>query len=225
MKKPVKLLLYLLLSTAILFFLWARAECPRLTAQGALNRVESSNLAPKSRLISTDFLGTVNSNGTNYRRYIAAGVTDTHLHMTEVWKGSFFWRHTGRLYMPLTSIPLESAIAGLAPDQWPFDFSFFCYTTLPAQRWEARLTVGSFVCTQEGQCDPGGFTLFSFDKPACRRAGYWFGTWDNHLSKKVCGFIINQRIPVSRKRTVNFLSAAWGLFSPAFSCCRRDTGW
>ena len=164
MKKPVKLLVYLLLSAVILFFLWARAECPRLTAQGALNRMESSNLAPKSRLISTDFLGNVNSNGTNYQRYMVAGVTDTHLHMSEIRKGAFLWHQPDRFYIPLTSFPLENAIAGLAPDQWPFDFSFFCYTTLPAQRWEAQLTVGSFVCTQEGQCDPGGFTLFSFDK-------------------------------------------------------------
>ena len=86
MKKPIKLLLYLLLSAAILFFLWARAECPHLTAQGALNRIESANLAPKSQLISTHFLDIINSTGTNYRRHMAAGVTDTPLHMSEVWK-------------------------------------------------------------------------------------------------------------------------------------------
>ena len=164
MKKPVKLLLYLLLSAAILFFLWARAECPRLTAQGALHRIESANLAPESRLIAAPFLQSLISNGTNYRRHIAAGVTDTHLHMTEVWKGAFLWHHTSRFYMPLTSLPLEDAMTGIAPDQWPFDYTFFCYTTLPAQRWKAQLTVGSFLCTQEGECDPSGFTLFTFDK-------------------------------------------------------------
>ena len=164
MKKPVKLLVYLLISAVILFFLWARAECPRLTAQGALNRLESSNLAPKSKFVSAHSLGTLNSNGTNYQRYMVAGVTDTHLHMSEIRKGAFLWHQPDRFYIPLTSFPLERAIAGLAPDQWPFDFSFFCYTTLPAQRWEAQLTVGSSVCTQEGACDPSGFTLFSFDK-------------------------------------------------------------
>lgn len=164
MKKPIKLLLYLLLSAAILFFLWARAECPRLTAQGALHRMESANLAPESRLIAAPFLQSLISNGINYRRHMAAGVTDTHLHMTEVWKGAFLWHHTSRFYMPLTSLPLEEAMTGIAPDQWPFDYTFFCYTTLPAQRWKAQLTVGSFLCTQEGECDPSGFTLFTFDK-------------------------------------------------------------
>lgn len=163
MKKPIKLLLYLLLSAAILFFLWARAECPRLTAQGALNRMESANLAPKSQFVSAHSLGTLNSNGTNYQRYMVAGVTDTHLHMLEIRKGAFLWHQPDRFYIPLTSFPLESAIAGLAPNQWPFDFSFFCYTILPVQRWEAQLTVGSFLCTQAGECDPSGFTLFSFD--------------------------------------------------------------
>ena len=164
MKKPFKLLLYLLLSAAILFFLWARAECPHLTAQGALNRIESANLAPKSQLISTHFLDIINSNGTNYRRHMAAGVTDTHLHMLEIRKGAFLWHQPDRLYIPLTSLPLEDALTGIAPDQWPFDYTFFCYTTLPAQRWKAQLTVGSFLCTQEGECDPSGFTLFTFDK-------------------------------------------------------------
>ena len=170
MKNSVKLMLYLLLSAALVFFLWARAECPRLTAQGALHRIESANLAPKSQLISTHFLDIVNSNGTNYRRHIAAGITDTHLHMSEVWKGAFLWHHTGRLYIPLTSFPLEDALTGIAPDQWPFDYTFFCYTTLPAQSWKARLEMGSFSCTQEGECDASGFTLFRFQtlSPATR---------------------------------------------------------
>ena len=164
MKKPIKLLLYLLLSAAILFFLWARAECPRLTAEGALHRMESANLAPKSQFVSAHSLGTLNSNGTNYQRYMVAGVTDTHLHMLEIRKGAFLWHQPDRLYIPLTSLPLEDALTGIAPDQWPFDYTFFCYTTLPAQRWKAQLTVGSFLCTQEGECDPSGFTLFTFDK-------------------------------------------------------------
>ena len=78
----------------------------------AINRIESANLAPKSKFVSAHSLGRVNSNGTNYRRHIAAGVTDTHLHMTEVWKGAFLWHHTGRLFMPLTSLPLEEAMVG-----------------------------------------------------------------------------------------------------------------
>ena len=170
MKKPVKLLVYLLISAAILFFLWARAECPRLTAQGALNRMESSNLAPKSKFVSAHSLGTLNSNGTNYQRYMVAGVTDTHLHMLEIRKGAFLWHQPDRLYIPLTSLPLEDALTGIAPDQWPFDFSFFCYTTLPAQSWKARLEMGSFSCTQEGECDASGFTLFRFQtlSPATR---------------------------------------------------------
>lgn len=162
MKKPVKLLLYLLLSAALVFFLWARAECPRLTAQGALHRMESANLAPKSKFVSAHSLGTLNSNGTNYQRYMVAGVTDTHLHMLEIRKGAFLWHQPDRLYIPLTSLPLEEAMTGIAPDQWPFDFSFFCYTTLPAQSWKAQLEMGSFSCTQEGQCDPSGFTIFEF---------------------------------------------------------------
>ena len=89
MKKAVKLLAYLLLSAALLFFLWAGAECPRLTAESALHRVESANLAPKSKLVAAHSLGAVTSNGTNYRRYMAAGVTDTHLHLSEVWKSGF----------------------------------------------------------------------------------------------------------------------------------------
>ena len=170
MKKPVKLLVYLLISAAILFFLWARAECPRLTAQGALNRMESSNLAPKSKFVSAHSLGTLNSNGTNYQRYMVAGVTDTHLHMLEIRKGVFLWHQPDRFYIPLTSLPLEDALTGIAPDQWPFDFSFFCYTTLPAQSWKARLEMGSFSCTQEGECDASGFTLFRFQtlSPATR---------------------------------------------------------
>ena len=162
MKKPVKLLVYLLISAVILFFLWARAECPRLTAQGALNRLESSNLAPKSKFVSAHSLGTLNSNGTNYQRYMVAGVTDTHLHLSEIWKGGFLWHRSSRLTMPLVSLPLEDAMVGIAPDTWPFDCSFFCYTVLPAQSWKARLTVGGFSCQQEGQCDPSGFTVFEF---------------------------------------------------------------
>ena len=106
MKKPIKLLVYLLISAVILFFLWARAECPRLTAQGALNRLESSNLAPKSKFVSAHSLGTLNSNGTNYQRYMVAGVTDTHLHMSEIRKGAFLWHQPDRFYIPLTSFPL-----------------------------------------------------------------------------------------------------------------------
>ncbi len=190
MKKPVKLLVYLLVSAAILFFLWARAECPRLTAQGALNRIESANLAPKSQLISTHFLDIVNSNGTNYRRHIAAGVTDTHLHMSEVWKGAFLWHHTGRFYMPLTSIPLEEAMTGIAPDQWPFDFSFFCYTTLPAQSWKARLEMGDFACVEEGKCDPSGFTIFELQALSAATLHEELEPWiEDNLSARVYDMI------------------------------------
>lgn len=162
MKKPVKLLVYLLISAAILFFLWARAECPRLTAEGALNRIESANLAPKSRLISASFLHNVHSSGINYRRYMAAGVTDTHLHMTELRKGAFLW-HAPDLKYSLFSLPLEGGpIAGLAPDDWPFDYNFFLYTPQPAEGWIATVAIGDQSYTTRGACDPSGFTLFSF---------------------------------------------------------------
>lgn len=163
MRKPVKLLLYLLLSAVILFFLWAQADCPRLTAQGALNRIESSHLLPKSRLISVPFMNQLVSDGVNYRRHMAAGLTDTHLHITEVRKGAFLWHSPNRHYNPLLSLPLEEGpMASFAPDEWPFDYSFFLYSPQPAESWVATVTVGDLSYTTEGACDPSGFTLFEF---------------------------------------------------------------
>lgn len=165
MKKPVKLLGYLLISAAILFFLWVRADCPRLTAQGALNRIESVHLAPKSQLISAQFLHQLTHDGVNYRRHMAAGLTNTHLHIAEVRKGAWLWHGSDRLYQPLLSLPLEDGpMTGLAPDYWPFDHTFFLYTPQPVELWVATLTMGDQTYTTEGACDPSGFTLFTFDQ-------------------------------------------------------------
>lgn len=164
MAKSRKLLLYLAVIALLLWGFWLLMGRPSFSAQGALHRIESANLAPKSRLISAPFLHNLSRNGVNYRRHMAAGVTDTHLHIAEVRKGAFFWHGSDRLYQPLLSLPLEDGpMAGLAPDDWPFDHTFFLYNTpQPVELWVATLTMGNQTYTTEGQTDPSGFTLFTF---------------------------------------------------------------
>ena len=163
MKKPIKLLLYLLLSAAILFLLWARMDCPRLTAESALSRVESANLAPKSTFLRAASLGVLSSRGGTYERFLAAGVTDTHLHMAEVREKGLLWYNYDSFYHPLASVPLKNEpLTGFAPDYWPFDYTFFLYTSQPMELWVASLTIGDSTYTTDGSCHPSGFTLFRF---------------------------------------------------------------
>lgn len=164
MKKPIKLLCWLLLSAALLFFLWARLDCPRLSAESAMRRVESANLAPESTFVTACDLGSVYmTTGGNYQRYLAAGVTDTHLHMAELRNQVWLWYCDEGTYRPLVSVPLEGGpVAGIAPNGWPFDHFFYLYTSRPAANWVATLTLGDLFYTTEGTCDPSGFTLFEF---------------------------------------------------------------
>lgn len=163
MKKPVKLALYLLACAALVFLLWFRADCPRLSVQAALRRMESINLQPKSTFVTAVNLGQIRSNSGNYQRYLAAGVTDTHLHMAQVRSRVWFWYCNHDFYRYLVSVPLEDGpVAGIAPDDWPFDHTFFLYTPLPAESWVATVTVGDLSYTTDGTCDPSGFTLFAF---------------------------------------------------------------
>lgn len=163
MKKPVKLAFYLLVCAALVFLLWARADCPRLSAESALRRIESLNLEPKSAFLTAVNLGQIRSNSGNYQRYLAAGVTDTYLHMAEVRNRVWLWYCNHSFYRPLVSVPLEDGpVAGIAPDDWPFDHTFFLYTPQPAESWVATVTVGDLSYATEGACDPSGFTLFEF---------------------------------------------------------------
>lgn len=164
MKKPVKLAGYLLVCAALAFLLWARADCPRLSAESALRRVESLNLAPKSTFLTPGFLGEISvMGGGDYQRYLLTGVTDTHLHMAQMRKKGLFWHCEDSAYRPLASVPLEGGpVAGIAPNYWPFDHFFFLYTPQLAESWVATVTVGDMSHTTKGICDPGGFTLFEF---------------------------------------------------------------
>ena len=163
MKKAVKLTLWLLLSAVLLFFLWVQDGCPALSAQQAFHRMESRYLLPESRFEGLASLGYLRSGTANYQRYLAAGTTDTHLHMAEVRKKALLWYVVDRWDGSIASVPLEGeTTVGIAPDYWPFDYHFFCYTTLPAQQWVATVTVGDLTYTTEGTCDPSGFTLFRF---------------------------------------------------------------
>ena len=56
----------------------------------------------------------------------------------------------------------QGATAGIAPNYWPFDYTFFLYTPQPAETWVATVTIGDLSYTTEGTCDPSGFTLFEF---------------------------------------------------------------
>ncbi|MBR5536547.1 MAG: hypothetical protein IKU58_01440 [Clostridia bacterium] len=163
MKKAVKLTLWLLLSAALLFFLWVQDDCPALSAEQAFHRMESRYLLPESRFEGLASLGYLRSGTGNYQRYLAAGVTDTHLHMAEVRKKALLWYIVDQWSGSIASVPLEGeTTVGIAPDYWPFDYHFFCYTTLPAQQWEATVTVGDLSYTTEGTCGADGFTLFAF---------------------------------------------------------------
>lgn len=172
MKKTHKLAVLLLLCLVILLFLWLRADRPCLAEQNVLNRLERANLAEESRLLNTQFAILAGYNGSlQYEEHLAAGITDTHLHMTRLWKRSFLWyppkgRTTPRVY----AWPLEETVIGVAPVQ-AANVCFFCYTALPAAQYQARLTVGETTLTTSGLCEAGGFTLFEFaDTGAAARA-------------------------------------------------------
>lgn len=76
----------------LLLALWLRADRPRLNAQSLLNRLERANLAEESRLLNTRFVILAGYNGSlQYEEYLAAGVTDTHLHLARLWKRSLLW--------------------------------------------------------------------------------------------------------------------------------------
>ncbi len=164
MKKPAKLAAYLLVCAALVFFLWARMDCPRLSAESALSRIESANLAPKSTFLKSASLGEILVMGSgDYQRYLVTGVTDTHLHMAQIRKKGLFWHCEDSSYRPLASVPLDGGpVAGIAPNYWPFDHFFFLYTPQPAESWVATVTIGDQSYTTEGTCDPSGFTLFEF---------------------------------------------------------------
>ena len=163
MKKTVKLTLWLLLSAVLLCFLWVQDGCPALSAEQAFHRMESRYLLPESRFEGLASLGYLRSGTVNYQRYLAAGVTDTHLHMAEVRKKALLWYIVDQWNGSIASVPLEGeTTVGIAPDYWPFDYHFFCYTTLPAQQWVATITVGDLSYTTEGACAADGFTLITF---------------------------------------------------------------
>ena len=164
MKKPVKLVVYLLVCAALTFLLWARMDCPRLSAESALRRAESANLAPKSTFLKPASLGEISVMGSgDYKRYLVTGVTDTHLHMAQMRKKGLFWYCEDSSYRPLASVPLDDGpVTGIAPNYWPFDHFFFLYTPQLAESWVATVTIGDLSYTTEGTCDPSGFTLFEF---------------------------------------------------------------
>lgn len=91
-EKTHKLAVLLLLCIALLLALWLRADRPRLNAQSLLNRLERANLAEESRLLNTRFVILAGYNGSlQYEEHLAAGVTDTHLHLARLWKRSLLW--------------------------------------------------------------------------------------------------------------------------------------
>lgn len=173
MKKRRKPVWYLLLCAVLLLTLWLLDGKPVFTAQSDLNRLERTALAEESRLLDTRFLIFASYNSSpQYEEYLAAGVTDTHLHLARLWKRGFLWYlPQGRATAQLYAYPLEEAIADAAPAVTAEPL-FFCYTALPAVQYQARLTVGEVTVTASGPCAEGGFTLFGFEKDALTSAAY-----------------------------------------------------
>lgn len=173
MKKRRKLIRYLLLCAVLLLTLWLLDGKPVFTAQRDLNRLERASLAEESRLLDTRFVIFASCNSSpQYEEYLAAGVTETHLHLARLWKRGFLWYlPQGRSAAQVYAYPLEEAIADAAPAVTAEPL-FFCYTALPAARYQARLTVGEVTLTASGSCAEGGFTLFGFEQDGLISAAY-----------------------------------------------------
>lgn len=173
MKKRRKPARYLLLCAVLLLALWLLDGKPVFTAQSVLNRLERANLAEESRLLDTRFVIFASYNSSpQYEEYLAAGVTDTHLHLARLWKRNLLWyRPQGRTAGQLYAWPLEEVIVDEAPAA-AAEPLFFCYTALPAVRYQARLTAGDVTLTASGPCAEGGFTLFDFGEATPVQTGY-----------------------------------------------------
>lgn len=91
MKKRRKLIRYPLLCAVLLLTLWLLDGKPVFTAQRDLNRLERASLAEESRLLDTRFVIFASCNSSpQYEEYLAAGVTETHLHLARLWKRGLF---------------------------------------------------------------------------------------------------------------------------------------
>lgn len=92
-----KLLRNLLLIAAIGAVLWIMADRPMFSAQQAINCTERLQLLEESTLLFCH-------DDSRYGYSFAAGVTDSHFHLTKLWGGPALWeRASERVY----SFPLE----------------------------------------------------------------------------------------------------------------------